>query len=52
VARPHKRRSAWANPFLPKAKNEITCEDCGLDFEPSAAPEQPRSSGHSPWGKS
>jgi len=51
VARPHKRRSAWANPFLPRGKSEITCEDCGLDFEPTSVSDPPRSSGNAPWGK-
>jgi hypothetical protein len=53
VARPRRRRSGWANPFLPKTKTEITCDDCGLDFDPAVRPsDPPRSSGHSPWGKS
>ncbi|MFT3765754.1 MAG: hypothetical protein QM820_09585 [Minicystis sp.] len=53
VARPHKRRAAWANPFLSKSKTEITCEDCGLDFDPAApSADASRSSGQSPWSKS
>lgn len=58
VARPHRRRNAWANPFLPKAKTEITCEDCGLDFDPATMadtvktpPEEPKSAGRTPWHK-
>jgi len=47
----HKRRGAWANPFLAKPKSEITCEDCGLDFDPAAIVTDPRSSGQSPWSK-
>jgi hypothetical protein len=52
VSRPHKRKGAWANPFLSKTKTEITCEDCGLDFDPTSTPVDPlRSSGQSPWSK-
>lgn len=52
IARQRKRRGGWANPFLPKAKIEITCEDCGLDFDPAQRlSDAPRSSGQAPWGK-
>lgn len=51
VARPHKRRGAFANPFLPKVKTEITCEDCGLDFDPQSMDSVPRLSGQAPWSK-
>jgi hypothetical protein len=34
------------NPFLVSAASrEITCEDCGLDFDPQAE------SGRSPWSR-
>lgn len=50
ASRPHKRQRAFGNPFLPKAKSEITCEDCGLDFDPAEV-EAARASGQSRWGK-
>jgi hypothetical protein len=42
------------NPFLPKKESrEITCDDCGLDFEPADATSEPsHPSRRFPWGKS
>lgn len=35
-------RRSFLNPFLSKVPDEVTCEDCGLDFDPK--------SGRGPWG--
>jgi predicted Zn-ribbon and HTH transcriptional regulator len=50
VSRPHPRYNA-RNPFLSKPATEVTCEDCGLDFEPAAVSEPSRPSGKAPWSK-
>jgi hypothetical protein len=51
VSRPHVRRTHAGNPFLPKVKSQVTCEDCGLDFDPLTPVDTPRSSSASPWDK-
>jgi hypothetical protein len=53
VCTPRARRPDARNPFLAskKASTEVTCQDCGLDFEPgSDRPDSGRDSGRSPWG--
>jgi len=48
------RRPEARNPFLTKKKpDQLTCEDCGLDFEKPAdsARDSGRDSGRSPWSK-
>jgi hypothetical protein len=53
VCTPRARRPDARNPFLAskKASSEVTCQDCGLDFEPISdpRPESGRDSGRSPW---
>ncbi len=49
---PRNRRPDARNPFLAskKTSTEVTCQDCGLDFEPGPArPDSGRDSGRSPW---
>jgi transcription elongation factor Elf1 len=52
LARARQRRATAGNPFLSKKKepSEITCDDCGLDFEPPGA-EAATSSKRSPWSR-
>jgi hypothetical protein len=50
---PRARRPDARNPFLASKKpsHEVTCQDCGLDFEsrPDSRPDSGRDSGRSPW---
>jgi len=53
---PRVRRPDARNPFLAskKAPTEVTCQDCGLDFDPRGDVQRDsgpgRDSGRSPWG--
>ncbi len=50
---PRGRRPDARNPFLASKKTatEVTCQDCGLDFDPraDAGRDSGRDSGRSPW---
>jgi hypothetical protein len=47
------RRGEARNPFLAKKKpQQLTCDDCGLDFDrPDSSRDSGRDSGRSPWSK-